>query len=400
MKKLFLIAALALTTAAFSQKGNTSSAGIAYSNYEKAFFKGDYELAAKELKDAKEFIDKSYVHEETKDDPKTLMYYGKIYIAIPQCAAVSGDEELKAVPEEAALKGFEALKRSKEVDAKGRYHDDVDDYCDTYRRLLSAQGIKLYEEKKWLEAAGGLIGAAAFGEIMGIKDSVFYFYGGLAAYNIDSLDMAEEAFAKTTEWGYQAPTSVYYYSQTLQRQGKGGEAETMLKDQVKKNPGNKDILVELVNYYIGADKKEEAVKFLNDAIAVDPENATLIYTAGTIYENMNDLENAEKSYLRALEINPNDGASLSALGGVYFNKGAELNNEANKLEFGDPKYDTMVADSKEFFKKAVPYLEKAVAATPDDCNFKIALRDAYGKAGDVENFKKMKQEANDCVGSK
>ncbi|UKN02306.1 tetratricopeptide repeat protein [Paracrocinitomix mangrovi] len=391
MKKILLIAAVGIVSAAYSQKGNTSSAGIAYGNYEKAFFSGDMEEAAAELKDAKEFIDKSYVHEETKDDPKTLMYYGKIYIAIPQVAAVSGDEVLKAVDGEKAVQdGFAALKRSKEVDSKGRYHSDVDDYCNMYRSMLANQGIKFYEEEKWLEAMGGLVGAGMFGEVMGLSDSIYYFYGGLAAYNIDSMSTAAEAFSKTLEWGYQPGTSAYYYSQALQKQGKTGDAEKMLKDAVAKYPNNKDILIEMINIYIDSDRKEEAVQALKDAIALDPNNAQLAYTAGTIYENMNDFENAEKSYLKALELNPKDANMMSALGGVYFNKGAELNNEANKLEFGDPKYDGMVAESKEYFKKSIPYLEQATQASPDDVNFWIALKEAYGKAGEVEKFKEAK----------
>ena len=98
MKRVLLVAAIGLTSIAFSQKGNTSSAGIAFKNYWSLKLSGgDAEEQAKELRDAKEFIDKSYVHEDTKDDPKTLMYYGKIYIEIPFCAAMSGDEELSAV---------------------------------------------------------------------------------------------------------------------------------------------------------------------------------------------------------------------------------------------------------------------------------------------------------------
>jgi tetratricopeptide (TPR) repeat protein len=289
MRKLLLVAAIGLTSVAFSQKGNTSSAGIAYKNYESNFFGGDYETAAKELWDAKTFIDKSYVHEETKNDAKTLMYYGKIYIAIPQCAALTGDENLSGVDGAKAFEdGFNALKRSKEVDTKGRYHDDVDQYCNLYRSQLSQMGIKMYEEEKWEEAMGGLMGAAAFGEVMGFSDSVFYFYGGLAAFNIEKWEEAEQAFKMTTEWGYQLPSSVYYYSQSLQKQEKIGEAEKMLKDMVAKNPGQKDIMIEMVNLYIDTDRKSEAVTALSDAIALDPENVTLVYTAGTIYENMDD----------------------------------------------------------------------------------------------------------------
>jgi tetratricopeptide (TPR) repeat protein len=399
MRKLLLVAAIGLTSVAFSQKGNTSSAGIAYKNYESNFFGGDYETAAKELWDAKTFIDKSYVHEETKNDAKTLMYYGKIYIAIPQCAALTGDENLSGVDGAKAFEdGFNALKRSKEVDTKGRYHDDVDDYCNLYRSQLSQMGIKMYEEEKWEEAMGGLMGAAAFGEVMGFSDSVFYFYGGLAAFNIEKWEEAEQAFKMTTEWGYQLPSSVYYYSQSLQKQDKIEEAEKMLKDMVAKNPGQKDIMIEMVNLYIDTDRKSEAVTALSDAIALDPENVTLVYTAGTIYENMDDFENAEKQYARALELDAANVNALSAMGGLYFNKGADLNNTANKLEFGDPNYDKMVAESKDYFKKAVPFLEKATEASPDEVNLWIALRDAYGKAGDVEKFKMAKAKVQELSG--
>lgn len=400
MRKVLLLAAIGLTSVAFSQKGNTSSAGIAYKNYETNFFSGDYEAAAKELWDAKGFIDQSYVHDETKDDPKTLMYYGKIYIAIPQCAAITGDDNLSGVDAEKAFEdGFNALKRSKEVDEKERYHEDVNAYCSLYRSQLSQLGIKMYEEEKWEEAMGGLMGAAAFGEVMGHSDSVFYFYGGLAAFNIEKWGEAEAAFSKTTEWGYQLPSSVYYYSQSLQKQEKIAEAEDMLKKQVAKNPGQKDIMIEMVNLYIDTDRKADAVTALTDAIALDPENVTLVYTAGTIYENMDDFENAEKSYTRALELEPANVNALSAIGGLYFNKGADLNNEANKLEFGDPNYDPMVAQSKDYFKKAVPFLEKATEASPNEVNLWIALRDAYGKAGDVENFKMAKAKVQELSGN-
>lgn len=397
MKKLLLIAAISFVSVAFTQKGNTSSAGIAYKNYKSNLMGQDMESAIKELKDAKEFIDKSIVHEDTKDDPKTLMYYGMIYINLAAMSQMTEDEVVSAVdPSKAFTDGMEALKLSKEKDDRERYHDDVNAFCEQFRMQSSQSGIKMYEEEKWPEAAGMLLVAAEFGDIIGFTDSMFYFYGGLAAYQADSLNEAKEAFKKCVDIDYQIGTSVYYYSQSLQKTGETEKAEKMLKEQIAKNPDNKDILVEMINLYIDTDRKEEAIKALNDAIDLDPENVQLIYTAGTIYENMDDFENAEKSYLRALELNPKDGNSLSALGGVYFNKGAELNNEANKLEFGDPKYDEMVASSKEYFNKSIPYLEQAVTATPNDCNYKIALRDAYGKAGDVEKFKEMKQAANDC----
>jgi len=399
MKKFLTVVAIAGSALTFAQKTNTTNAAMAYKAYDglrpMPFTYTDAEDAAKELLEAKSYIDLSAAHAETKNDPKTLMYQGFIYIEIPFCAAVSGDATLKAIDaEQAAEKGFKSLEASKANDAKGMYEDQITDYCNFYRGMLSNIGISMYEEGEYEEAMGGLMGAAMFGEAMGLKDSVFYFYGGISAFKLEKWKEAEEAFTKTTEWGYQTGSSVYYLSQSMLKQGKKEEVETMLKAQVAKNPKNKDIMIELINFYIDTDRKPEAVQILNDAIALDPKNPILIYTAGTIYENMGDFTNAEANYTKAQGMG--DKNAGFALGSLYFNKGADLVTEANKLTFGTPeyqqKYDPMIEESKVYFNKAVPFLEQAATENPKDLVVLEALKQAYGKVGNTEKFLEVKKK--------
>ncbi|MEO9533208.1 MAG: tetratricopeptide repeat protein [Crocinitomicaceae bacterium] len=400
MKSLLLLVAVAITSVTFSQKGNTSSAGIAWKNFKSNLMGGDMDAAAKELADAKDFIDKSFVHEDTKDDPKTLMYYGMIYFTASSLVNQTEEDRLNAIdPAKAKTDGLAALKRSIEVDTKERYSDDVKQFAGMSRDQSFQMGLKMYEEKKWDEASQMILMAADFGDVLGISDSSYYYYGGIAAYNGEKWADAESAFTKTAEWGYEPGVSVYYLSQAMQKQERLEDAEKMIKKYVQKYPGNKEILIEMVNIYIDTDRKEQAVEALNEAIALDPNNVALVFTAGTIYENMEDFENAEKQYLKALEMDPKDVNSLSAIGGLYFNKGADVNNAANKLEFGDPNYDKMVAESKDYFKKSVPYLEQATEAKPEELTYWIALRDAYGKAGDVEKFKTAKAKVAELQGN-
>lgn len=394
MKKIFSLAAMVISVATFAQKTNTTNAAMAYKSYESAKYT-DAEQAAKDLKEAKQYIDLSAEHVDTKNEPKTLMYLGFIYIEIPICAAMSGDADLKAIdPEVSVEKGFDALKRSREVDTKETYTDQIDDYCNFYRSNFANMGITSYEEGKYEEAMGGLLGAATFGEAMGIKDSAYYFYGGIAAFKIEKWKEAEEAFTKTVEWGYQPGSSVYYLSQSMLKQDKKAETETMLKAQVAKYPKDKDIMIELINFYIDSDRKPEAIEVLNAAIALDQSNPILIYTAGTIYENMGDFTNAEKNYLKAKELG--DKNAGFALGSLYFNKGADLVTEANKIPFGTPeyneKYEPMVAQSKEYFNKALPYLEQAAVENPKDLIVLEALKQAYGKVGNTEKFLEIKKK--------
>lgn len=395
MKKFFTLVALVSSVLTFAQKTNTTNAAMAYKSYEQAKYGGDFEQAAKDLLEAKSYIDLSAEHVDTKNDPKTLMYLGFIYVEIPICGAISGDATLKAIDADQAVeKGFKAFEDSKKNDPKKTYSDQIDDYCNQYRSQMANVGITMYEEGKYEEAMGGLIGAATFGEAMGLKDSAYYFYGGIAAFKIEKWKEAEEAFSKTVEWGYQTGSSVYYLSQSMIKQGKKDEVETMLKAQVAKNPKNKDIMIELINYYIDTDRKPEAVQILNDAIALDPNNPILIYTAGTIYENMGDFANAEANYLKAQGLG--DKNAGFALGSLYFNKGADLVTEANKLTFGTPeyqqKYDPMIEESKVYFNKAVPFLEQAATENPKDLIVLEALKQAYGKVGNTEKFLEIKKK--------
>ncbi|MBI3135439.1 MAG: tetratricopeptide repeat protein [Bacteroidetes bacterium] len=393
MKKFFTLVALAGSALTFAQKTNTTNAAMAYKSYEQAKYT-DAEQAAKDLIEAKTYIDLSAVHVDTKNDPKTLMYLGFIYVEIPICAAISGDATLKAIdPEQSVEKGFKAFEDSKANDPKKMYAEQIDEYCGFYRSQFANMGITSYEEGKYEEAMAGLMGAATFGEAMGLKDSAYYFYGGIAAFKLDNWKEAEEAFSKTVEWGYQTGSSVYYLSQSMLKQGKKDEVETMLKAQVAKNPKNKDIMIELINFYIDTDRKPEAVQILNDAIALDPNNPVLIYTAGTIYENMGDFANAETNYIKAQGLG--DKNAGFALGSLYFNKGADLVTEANKLTFGTPeyqqKYDPMIEESKVYFNKALPFLEQAAVENPKDLIVLEALKQAYGKVGNTEKFLEIKK---------
>jgi tetratricopeptide (TPR) repeat protein len=394
-KKLSLFAALMITGFSFAQKTNTTNAAMAYKSYEQAKYSGDFEQAAKDLLEAKTYIDLSAAHVDTQNDPKTLMYQGFIYIEIPICAAISGDAALKAEDAEKSVdKGFASLKKSKEMDAKGTYEDQIADYCNMYRSQMSNIGITMYEEGKYEEAMGGLLGAATFGEAMGEKDSAFYFYGGLAAFKIDKFDEAKDAFSKTVEWGYQPASSVYYLSQTYLKMGDTTGAEKMLNEQVARFPKDKDIMIELINLYIDTDRKPDAVRILNEAIALDPKNPVLVYTAGTIYENMGNFSDAETNYKKAIEMG--DKNAGFAMGGLYYNKGADIVLEAEKLKYGTPEYDAnyekMMEESKVYFNQALPYLEAAAVATPKDLVVLEALKAAYYKVGNTEKFMETKKK--------
>ena len=399
MKRFVLTVAIALfTVASFAQKGNITNAAMAFKDAQGNM--ADLEKSTKDLMEAKDYIDKACAHPDTKESPKGLMYKGKIYVELSLKMMMTEDQSgfNGMEPEKLMEEGFAALIKSKEVDKKERYVDDVNGYANQYRVMLSTMGSNAYQEEKYEEAMGGLLGAAQFGEILGVTDSNYYFFGGMAAFANESFDVAEEAFAKCIAINFNTAESVGYLAKSLKAQDKTDEAEKALTDAVAKYPDNLDVLIQMTNFYIDNERNEDAEKALSAAIILDPSNTALLYTSGIIYEGMGRMEDAEAAYKKTLSIDPKHTDAKYSLGVFYFNQGADMYNEANKLPFGDPSYDIKVAESKEFFNKSVSTLEEASAAAPKDISILEALKLAYGKAGMVDKFKETKAKIAELKG--
>ena len=389
MKKIFLGLTIIISATSFSQKKNVTNAVMAFDDYNKNKL-NDKEAASKDLLEAKEYIDLAAAHEDTQAESKTLYYKGKIYVELSMYANSSQLESLAAFKDEKVMEtGFNSLREAKK-DPKDRYGDDIANYVNFYRNNLYTLGSAAYSEQKYDVAMAGLLGAAEFGDVAGIVDSSFYFFGGISAFNAEEYVIAQEAFQKCIEINYNLDQSVAYQAQIFQKQGKTAEAEQSLKDAISKYPKNKGLLIELINFYIDGDRDNEALDALNAALELDPKNTALLFNSGAIYENMGDFENAKSAYERLIAIEPEAVRGQFAMGGLYFNKGADLNNAANQLALGDPKYDTMVEESKGYFEKAVPFLEKAAETSPKDRAVLESLMAAYSKTGSMDKFKEIK----------
>ena len=401
MKQLvYTIGLVLLTSVSFAQKKNVQSASKYLNDAREAMRDQDMEQAAKDFIGAKDYIDQASQHEDTQNDPKMFMYRGEIYLEMAGIVAIDSTNEAFAEldAEEMTEIGMNSLKKSKEVDDRERYHDDVNDYCNKYRVMAQNMGVAAYDNAEYAKATEALIGAGEFGKIMGVKDSMLYYFGGLAAIQSQKWEMAEKAFQNCVDWQYKTAESVGFLATALNEQGKTAEAESLLKKAVADYPKNVDILIQQINFFIDTDRSEEANGALQKAIDLDPENTALVYTSGNIYEQMGQFEDAEKAYSRTLELDPNHTNAKFSMGGLYFNKGADLYNEGNKLPPSDPKSTQMIEESKAMFNKALPFLEAAAEAEPEDVIILQSLKAVYGKLGMVDKFKETKARIAEIQG--
>lgn len=391
MKNIIIAGLVLLSSSAMAQKSMTTNAAMVWKSYMANTSSENMDAAEKDLLEAIGYISKSASHESTINDAKTLMYKGKIFCEAAKVGATSKNEALKAYGNEKTNEeGLAAFIKSSENDSKGRYQDDIEEYCAAVRGQSYNSAVKLYEAKDYKASMQAFLASSKYGAAMGLTDSVAVYYGGIAALKGEDYEKALYAFTKTAKLGYELPTSSSYLGEAYSKLNRAEEGEKALTDLLNANPGNKDIMISLINIYLGSGKKDEAEKVLSNAIALDPENKELHYVVGTIYEGQERYDDAEIAYKKVLAIDPTYNNALLGLGAVFFNKAATINGKINELGLGDPKEQSYRDEMTESFKKALPYLEKANELSPNNAEIIGSLRQAYYKVGDMDKAKEMK----------
>ncbi len=100
---------------------------------------------------------------------------------------------------------------------------------------------------------------------------------------------------------------------------------------------------------------------------------------------------ADSNYAKALEITPDNFDVLYVMGALYFNRAVPITKQANDLPLNaTDKYNKLMAQAKECFLKAQPYLEKANKIKPDDAANNNALMQVYANTGQNDKIEALK----------
>lgn len=218
------------------------------------------------------------------------------------------------------------------------------------------------------------------GEQVAERDSNFMtvqFYAAVAATQLGDSKLAVAALERAKNMDYRG-SDVYQYLCYEYEQAKDTvNFEKTLEEGMVKFPNEKYFLMSLINNYIYSNRNEKAIEYLNTAIAKESNNAQLYDVMGRVYETgLKDFANAEKFFSKAIEVDANYTDALSNLGRVYYNQGVNKQGEANMIN-DSKQYQEELGKAKDFFKKALPYFEKAHQLKPDDREYMTALRGIY-----------------------
>ena len=442
-KIISFIAILFIVNAASAQKGKVQTAWRALSDYEETLKDGKPNISY--LNKAKEAIDLALTNDDTKNQGKTHAYKLRISYAQFQynldeekkkleATVTDKNERLMVAYGNISLADFEVaseeLNKIKDLDLK--FLETIQDGLikgasgldeDELKFALAVQQMKIeagniasgkYKAKKYDEAADyfyktGLINTLLYKT----KDTSNFYNACIAAAKAKNTDKILDYNKKMIDAKIAAPYNYEaIYNANLSKGDSAAAIDAMRKGRTV-FPEDVGLLTQETNLYLATGKQQQALSNLRLSVEKDPKNALFYFIIGNIYDNManpkdkatnKDLEkpanfeelfkNAETNYLKAIELNPSNKEylynSLFNLGAMYNNFGGYTANHKIEKITDMAKYQKEnELKAQEYYKKAIPYLERALSLKPDDKPTMSALRKLYLLTGNEPKAKEM-----------
>jgi tetratricopeptide (TPR) repeat protein len=383
MKTLFCAAAAAMTAlGAMAQNANVVSAF----NYMKD---GQYAKAV-------EFIEPATSDPKTGAMEKTWRYRGDIYRMI----ALGEDAGLKKQFPDALDKAAESYMKANELDSKGSYKRENN------QALMAIQGASLnagndaFTAKDYDRAIACYGRSEAIAKSFGQADTNAIFNSALAYESKGDAPNAIRRYRDAIAAGY-GKSEVYRYIASLQRKSEdldGAIATT--REGLAKFPGNKDLMMDEMQFLLSADRSAEAEASVKAALEKDPRNAVLWSVLGGLYDRkaseskdeagmMDAYAMAEEAYKKSIEIDPKFYDAYFNVGVLYNNRAAYEYDKCAKIK-SDTEYMKCKKVADDIYLKAVPYFEQAHALNDRDVQTIQQLIKLYGKTNDQAKYDAMK----------
>ena len=385
MKKLFFAVVLLLAgTVVFAQKGKVNAA-IAFKE-------------AGKLDKAWETI-KETLDPTNEKAAKTVSWAGTYQAKgeILEAIALTKDENFKKLAEnpveeayKSYVKAIELVEKGSEAGLKikllGFTNTLINQAIEAFQANNFAKATDYFEKKLELDKT-------SLFKTDAILDTAIMYNTGLAAMNAKLFDKAIKYFGDCTKYGYNGGSSYAQMISAYQQLGDTVKSVTIMKQAFEKYPEDQSIIVQLINYYIMSGQPNEAIAYLDKAIAKEPENSSYYLAKGVALDKLGRQDDAVEVYKKATEVKVDNADAYYNIGVIYFNRGVKQFEVANLVPTSDQaKFEVEKNKSDDEFRKAVPYLEKAVQYNPNDTYINDQLKNLYYRLKMMDKFDAMNKK--------
>ncbi len=334
---------------------------------------------------------------------------------------LTGWDETKPLVENGEDVAMEAYMKAWELDEKGKLKSDKAFLANiaTLRGMFAGKGVKYYNEagkandaELYRKSVMELDKALKLGEFpKNEADSIFdlglvAYYAGVIAQSGKQYDLAEKHYKMCIEKAWQGDKPYNSLASLYAEQDKHDLELKVLQEGFDKYPDSKSLLLSFINYYLRTGESEKALEKLQKGIKDNPENQSYYYAIGTLYDAMvldttdkytkEQKEEYEKlaieNYKKAIELKDDYFDAIYNLGVLYYNKGVYVLKAAQDIPPSqNAKYEAEKQKAIDFFKLALPYMEKAHEINYRDRNTILSLSTIYLKLQMYDKQKEMKE---------
>jgi tetratricopeptide (TPR) repeat protein len=370
MKRIVTLLIFSLfVTSMFAQRGKVTSALSLKES-------GEFLKAFQAIEEA---IDPANVKSEKSINwPRTWEVRGQIL-------QESFRKNVTGLVEEPLFTAYESYLKAIELDVESKYSKSIQIDLTFLQTDLSNYAIASYEKQRFDISLKCFELYLAIGAMPIVNpnaaqtvDTAIVYNAGLAAYKAQNWNKAIEYFSKSAKYDYNGPASFVFTYKSYLEKGDTLNYINTLKEGFQAYPNDENLLVELINFYIGKGKSDDAIKYIDLAISEKPTNATLYTAKGSMLEKMGDMQGAIDLYKKSIEIDSNQFAPYYNLSVIYYNRGVETINQANQLPPSQSEqYDAEIEKAKEHFRQSLPFIEKAYSIDSSEMAILESLKTIY-----------------------
>lgn len=336
-------------------------------------------------------IDEAVQNPETSASFDAWLTRGRVYIAIAQNPLFARSF---TNPSDVAKESLEKAMQLDPGKALMMRHD-----LDVLANVILDEGVTFYEEKDYAGALAKFETSFQVGQMNGSYDTLTAYYAGLSAFNAADMTAAIKHFKSLVDVQWKDPKAASFLAESYFLNGQQDEAMATMDEALTVFPDDKDTYVCAASIYLRSGNNEKSANVMNAALIKWGDEPTFQRFLGISYQNEGKEAEAEAAFMKALELKPDFLEVFIDLGSLYVSKGNRLNTEANEVPYEETeKYEDLMAQAKEAYYQAVPYLEKILEVDPNNLSAMQPLRDIYVKVGDMAKAKELKAKIDELTG--
>ena len=204
---------------------------------------------------------------------------------------------------------------------------------------------------------------------MSPTDTLGYLYAGYSAESDGLYEEAVEMYLAAMELD-DCPKMIYNQAMVVYETGLDdleGALSVALRG-MEKWPDDQLFDKSQISFYIKLDRTDDAKMAIEEALKAEPDNANLWYNLGYLNGEIGEYEASVEAYKNSIEADPDYLDSYINLAYEITEKAKEVRSETMDMDLKtyQEKGAAFEANADEYYKQALPILEKANELSPGD----------------------------------